>query len=201
MTFWKTWKHMTRTVSVHKLSNYLNLCWQLVLNGSMKTQQERCQRPLLPFVNGYSQSTNIMKNHKLSSQRELNSLKKKLTCQSLNKNWKNPEKNWLSSQINWTNWKKTLKNNLTSKTNLKLKQPRLKRKSTLLKHLSIHFQEKEQDGERVPVKSTTKRKDLSVTLHLQLHSSVIVVHSMLNLESSLLFRNSLKIWSKKTFQS
>jgi hypothetical protein len=70
---------------------------------------------------------------------------------------------------------------------------RLKRKSTLLKPLSTHSLDKEQDGKKEQVKLTIKRRDLLVTHHLLLLSSVIVVHSMPNSESFLLWRNSLKI--------
>lgn len=81
--------------------------------------------------------------------------------------------------------------------NSKPKLLRLKRKSTLLKPLSIHSLDKEQDGKKVQVKLTIKRRDLWVTHHSLLLSSVIVVHSMLNSENFSPWRNLLKIWNIK----
>lgn len=90
---WRTWRVMTRTESVRKPFNCLSHCSQQVKNGSMKTPQVRCQRPLLPLLNGCMQCMNIIKNLKSSSQRESSLLKKKPTCRLPNKNWKNQSTN------------------------------------------------------------------------------------------------------------
>lgn len=61
---------MTRMQSTMKPFNYLNHYLLKEKNGSMKILQEKYLKLLPQSVNGCSQCTNIMKNHKLLDQKE-----------------------------------------------------------------------------------------------------------------------------------
>ncbi len=177
-TFWETWRLTTRTASVLRQLNYWSRCCWLVCSGLMRTRLVRCRRLSLPSASGSSPCTSIMRSRRSSSRRRSSLHRKRPICQSPRKSWKSLKRNSPSSRISWTSRKKTRRSSLISRTNSKHKPPRLKRKSTLQRRWSTRFQVNGQDGEKEPVKSTTKRNDLSVMPHSPRHSSVIAGHSM-----------------------